>query len=133
MIGLDTNVLVRYITQDDPAQSRLVSRVLDERVTQDDPGFVSVATVLELVWVLQSHYEASREDIFMSLEELLTDARFAVQHEGAVWRALDEFELAGSTDFSDALIAALGLEGGCDATLTFDKKASRIEGMELLR
>ena len=133
MIGLDTNVLVRYVTQDDPAQSRLVARTLDARVTLEQPGFVCIVTVIELVWVLQAHYSASREDIAVAIEELLSDARFRVQHESAVWRALDEFSLTSSTDFADALIAALGQEQGCKTTLTFDKKAARIPGMELLK
>ena len=132
MIGLDTNVLVRYVTQDDSAQSRLVARTLDARVTPEQPGFISIVTATELVWVLQANYGATRADISMTMDELLSDARFIIQHESALWRALDEFGRSASTDFADALICALGQEKGCAMTLTFDKKAARIEGVELI-
>lgn len=132
MIGLDTNVLVRYVTQDDPAQARIVARTLDTRITAEHPGFISIATAIELVWVLQANYGASRADISMTMDEFLSDARFIVQHESALWRALDEYGLNASSDFADALIAALGQERGCTSTLTFDKKAARIPGMALI-
>ena len=133
MIGLDTNLLVRYVTQDDAVQSRRVSRALDQRLSVRQPGFVSIVALTELVWVLQGRFGATRAEICATLEELLTDERFRVQHEGAVWRALDEFELSTRADFADALIAALGQEQGCTSTLTFDRRASRIPGMELLK
>ena len=132
MIGLDTNVLVRYVTQDDPAQSRIVAKTLDTRITLEHPGFISIATAIELVWVLQTNYGASRADISTTLDEFLSDARFILQHEGALWRALEEFGRNTSTDFADVLVCALGQEKGCTSTLTFDKKAARIEGMELI-
>mgnify|MGYP001598707271 FL=1 len=131
MIGIDTSVLVRYFTADDSKQFALVRRFLEERLDQAAPGHVSLVVLTELVWVLVSRYSASRDEVVAVLEELLADARLRVQDAMAVWAAVDEFE-ATSADFADALIVAVDREHGCERTVTLDRDAARIEGMELL-
>jgi len=131
LIGIDTNVLVRYFTQDDEAQGALARRFMERRITRDRPGFVSLVALAELVWVLRSGYRATREEIVHVVEQMLAHAALVVQEASSVWLALDEYELS-SADFSDALIAALGAGEGCGSTVTFDVKASRISAMELL-
>ena len=131
MIGVDTNVLVRYFTQDDPKQFARVRRFLEGRLREDSPGHVSLVVLTELVWVLVSRYSASRGEVVLVVEELLADSRLRVQDAMAVWAAVDEFE-ATSADFADALIVAVDREHGCERTVTLDRRAARIEGMELL-
>lgn len=132
MIGIDTNVLVRYITQDDPAQAALARRFVEKTISPERPGHVSLVVLAELVWVLRTRYGASRGEIVGAVEELLADPRLCLQEEDAVWRAVDEYELE-SVDFADALIAAIDREQGCTHTVTFDKAALRIAGMTLLQ
>ena len=132
MIGIDTNVLVRYITQDDPAQAALARRFVEKTISPERPGHVSLVVLAELVWVLRTRYGASRGEIVDAVEELLADPRLCVQEADAVWRAVDEYELE-SVDFADALIAAIDREQGCTHTVTFDKAALRIAGMTLLQ
>lgn len=131
LIGIDTNVLVRYFTQDDTKPFAPVRRFLEKRLHEDAPGHVSLVVLAELVWVLVSRYSASRNEVVAVLEELLADSRLRVQDAMAVWAAVDEFE-ATSVDFADALIVAVDREHGCERTVTLDRRAARIEGMELL-
>ena len=132
MIGIDTNVLVRYITQDDPVQAALARRFVERTISPERCGHVSLVVLAELVWVLRTRYGASRDEIASAVEELLADPRLCVQEEDAVWRAVDEYDLEG-VDFADALIAAIDREQGCTHTVTFDKAALKIAGMTLLQ
>ena len=132
MIGIDTNVLVRYFTQDHPAQAALAGRFMERDISPDEPAHVSLIALAELVWVLRTRYAAERSEIMTTVETLLSDPRFRLQSESAVWLALDEYELA-NVGFTDALIAALDREHGCTHTVTFDKRAAKAEGMVLLQ
>ncbi|CAN5275649.1 type II toxin-antitoxin system VapC family toxin [soil metagenome] len=132
MIGIDTNVLVRYVAQDDATQAAIATRFIEETLSREQPGHISLVALAELVWVLRTRYDASRPEIARTLEVLLTAPRLRVQDEAAVWIAVDEYD-AGPADFADALIAALGRVHGCSHTVTFDRKATRITGMTLLQ
>jgi len=127
MIGLDTNVLVRYFTQDDPVQSRIANAFM-ARLSTDDPGFVSVIVVVEVVWVLESVYRLSDMEIAAVIEQLLQAEALFVDCEKEVYTALAALR-GGMGSFADALIAALGARAGCSATVTFDLKALRIPGV----
>jgi predicted nucleic-acid-binding protein len=130
MIGLDTNVVLRYLTQDDPVQSAKAAHLLERQLTPHRPGFISLVTIAEVVWTLASNYDLSKREIAQILEGFLGAPNIVVQNEqevDAAMIALDE-----GSDFADALIAALGTWAGCSRTLTFDRKATRIEGFELL-
>ena len=132
MIGIDTNILVRYITQDDARQAALAVRFIEGTLSAAEPGHASLVTLAELAWVLRSNYAATPEEVAGAMTLLLTDARFVVQAKSAVWAALDMYR-DGGVDFGDTLIAALDRDAGCARTMTFDTKATRIPGMTLLR
>ena len=85
MIGLDTNVLVRYVTQDDPVQSAKASQLI-ESLTAASPGFVSLVTLTELVWVLQSCYQSAKSEVVMVLETLLHTRELTVEHADIIWQ-----------------------------------------------
>lgn len=129
MIGLDTNVLVRYAAQDDPDQSSKAGAVIDG-LSEDNPGFVSLVVVAEVTWVLRRAYRASDATIATVIASLLDTTEVTVQEHDAVRRALDR--TGASTEFTDALIAELGHRAGCTHTVTFDRNAARLPHMELL-
>ena len=131
MNGLDTNILIRYLTQDDPIQSPKATKIIERRFTQEDPGFISLVTMAETVWVLGSVYELPDTEIADTVERILQADTLAVQNEQQVFTAMVTLR-RGWGAFSDALIGALGAWAGCDSTLTFDKKAIRLAGFELL-
>ena len=125
MIGLDTNVLVRYLVQDDPEQSALAVEAIETRCTPAEPGFISQIVLCELVWVLEQSYQQSREQVASILEKLMKTSSFSFENLPLVWRALQDYR-AVAVDFADAVIAQKHAENGCATTLTFDKKAARL-------
>jgi len=131
MTGLDTNILVRYIMQDDPAQSPKAARMIERRLTPEAPGFISLATMLETTWVLANVFGLSNRQIALAIERMLQTTTFVIQNEREVHSAMMILE-SGHGSFDDALIAALGLWAGCTSTLTLDRKASRLPGFELI-
>jgi predicted nucleic-acid-binding protein len=131
MIGLDTNVLVRYLTQDDPVQSPKATEILERQLNEDNTGFVSVVTMVETVWVLERAYRLKAREIAAAVERMLQAEALAVESEQEVFTAMIALkEETGS--FADALIAALGTKAGCSHTLTFDRDASRLQGFRLV-
>lgn len=130
MIGLDANIVVRYVMQDDARQAPRASRLL-ESMTAQEPGFVSVVTVVELVWVLESSYELAREQVGNVLEGLLAPREIVVDRSEFVGQALRAY-LSGKADLADALIERIGHQAGCKRTMTFDALGARDAGMVLL-
>lgn len=131
MIGLDTNILVRYVAQDDAVQSALATEIIEDRLTEEHPGFISLVTMAETVWVLDRSYGLSTAEIAGAVERILQTDILSVQNEQEVFTSMVALK-AGTGSFSDALISALGTRAGCAATLTFDKKAARLKGFELV-
>ena len=131
MIGLDTNVLVRYIMQDDPSQSPKATRLI-ERLTTDEPGFIPLVAIIELVWVLSSSYRLDREQVSSALELLLRSKELIVDRADQVMRAQARFR-SGGTDFADCLIERIAHAAGCQATMTFDAGAAKSAGMTLVK
>ncbi len=131
MIALDTNVLVRYLAQDDRGQARRATRLIEGSLTADEPGWVPVVALAELVWVMESCYDATRADVAQLLERLLRVKQLRFQHVDAAWQALRLFR-AGKADFADCLIQRLSMEAGCSSIVTFDQAAARGAGMTLL-
>ncbi len=130
MIGLDTNVLLRYLVQDDAAQSARATEIVG-RLTEEEPGFVSLVSILEIVWMLKSLYQRSRQEIANDIEMLLAADTLEVQNEQEVYTAVVALR-NGSGTFEDALIGSLGVWRGCSATLTFDEDAAkRLHGFHL--
>ena len=130
MIGLDTNIIVRYLTQDDPVQSPVATEIMEQRLSEDNPGFVSIVAVVETVWVLDRAYGLTPQEVAAAVERLLQADTLVVENEQDVFTAMIALkEERGS--FADALIAALGARAGCEHTLTFDRKALRLPGFAL--
>jgi predicted nucleic-acid-binding protein len=130
MIGLDTNVIVRYFAQDHEQQSARASSVLDA-LTNDEPGFISTVTLIEMVWVMQGAYKASKAEIVQILQQLLQTREIIVQDADVALQALSRFA-ASKAGFADCLIERIGHRHGCDATVTFDVDAAETAGMRRL-
>jgi predicted nucleic-acid-binding protein len=131
MIGLDTNVIVRYLAQDDPVQSPRVSAVVERQLTEQEPGFVSVVAMVETAWVLKRAYKVSDQEIVRAVERLLQSDVLVVENEQEVFTAMIALK-EGRGTFLDALIGALGAKAGCSCTLTFDRKSLRLAEFELV-
>jgi predicted nucleic-acid-binding protein len=131
MIGLDTNILVRYLTQDDPVQSPKATELIERRLTQDNPGFISLVAVAETAWVLERAYGFADADIAAVIERVLEADELVVQSEREVFTAMIALK-EGRGSFPDALIGALGAKAGCTGTLTFDQKALRLPGFKVV-
>lgn len=129
MIGLDTNVLVRYLTLDDPGQTALATDIFDS-LTTDSPGFVSLVVIVELVWVLESVYDFRKDRIIETLDAILRSQDLAVERADAVRQALRRFA-ASRADFADCLIERCCQDAECKYTVTFDRKAAAA-GMRLI-
>jgi len=130
MIGLDSNVLIRYLTQDDPIQSAKATEIMERRLTERDPGFVSIVAMAEIVWVLDRAYDLTPRQIAAAIERMLQTDALVVEQERQVFTAMVAFR-EGRGAFADALIAELGTRAGCGHTLTFDRKALRLPGFRL--
>jgi predicted nucleic-acid-binding protein len=128
--GLDTNILVRFFAKDDPQQTPKARAVLSS-LTTAEPGWVGVATILELVWVMTSTIGVGRDTVAQILAELLTRETIVVERAETIEKALQSFR-RGRADFADCLIAASAKAAGCKQTVTFDRIAARDAGMELI-
>ena len=131
MIGLDTNVLVRYIMQDDAKQASKATNLL-ESLTNEEPGFVSLVSVVELGWVFSSCYDLDRQQVAQALELLLRTKTVVIDRADEVIKALRVFK-ASSADFADCLIERTSASAGCIKTMTFDVGAAKAAGMTLLQ
>jgi predicted nucleic-acid-binding protein len=131
MIGLDTNILVRFMAKDDPVQSPIAARLINRGSDSGDPFFVNHVVLCELVWVMESCYGMDRQWIEDIIERVLETVDFLVEDKDSALEALREYK-RGGLDYSDCLIGRKNLRLGCEATLTFDGKASKLPGFRLL-
>jgi len=122
MVALDTNVIVRYIAQDDPLQSKAATRVFEEIVSDENHGFITSIAMCETIWVLARAYGQPREKLAQIIETLLKADNLDLEHRDLVWRAREDF-LHGKADFSDYLLARIGKAQGASTTLSFDSNA----------
>lgn len=127
MLGLDTNVLVRYLVRDDQQQFEKARRLIERGADKGEPVLVSLLVLLETEWVLRSRYELSKPEIVSALSTLLDVADLAIEDEPAVEHALYSWK-ESAADFADCLIGARNRRLGCEATATFDAKALRLAG-----
>ena len=130
MIGLDTNVIVRYFAQDHEKQSAAASSLIDS-LTVEEPGFISTVTLVEMVWVMQGAYKASKSEIVQILQKLLQTRELIVQDADIAFQALSRYADA-KTGFADCLIERIGHRHGCTDTVTFDVNAAETAGMRHL-
>jgi predicted nucleic-acid-binding protein len=131
MIGLDTNVLVRYLTHDNEAQYAKVTGFIDAATKQGEHFLVSTVVLCELVWVLETAYDYSREEIAGALEQMFSTAQFEIERLDDARQALGDFR-ATKADFSDALIGRVNRSLGAENTVTFDRDLKGIETFLLL-
>ena len=131
MIGLDTNVVIRYLVQDDKKQSAAATRFIEKSLSTDVPGYINHITLCEIVWVLQRCYDVTEQQLRDIIEGLLTTKQLIVENVEVAWKALRAYD-ANSADFCDALIGQANVQSGCEHTVTFDKKAASLPGFDLL-
>ncbi|KKI40101.1 twitching motility protein PilT [Burkholderia vietnamiensis] len=131
MIGLDTNVLVRYFAQDDEAQSKKATALL-ESLSPERPGYVSLVALIELVWVLGRCYGVEREQMKDIVESMIGTKELVVESADTVRMALRVFA-SSKADFADCLIERSGHVAACEYTATFDVSASKVAGMQLIK
>tara|TARA_R110002072_G_scaffold2173_4_gene18039 strand:- start:4317 stop:4715 length:399 start_codon:yes stop_codon:yes gene_type:complete len=130
VIALDTNVLVRFLVQDDPDQARLAGDVMDQ-LTDAAPGFVGREVLVELVWVLERAYRLDRAEIAEVLDGLLASTDLVIEGADQVGPALELYRKEGF-GFADLMIDAAARRAGASVVVTFDRKAARLPGMRLL-
>jgi len=129
MIGLDSNILVRYVTQDDPVQAAQATEVIEHRLSDHEAGFISVVAIAETVWVLGRFYRFRSEQIVDAIEHILQAETLVVENEREVFAAMSALK-EGRGSFADALIGALCAKAGCSRVVTFDEGALRLPGFE---
>lgn len=126
MLGVDTNVLVRYILQDDLKQAQQATNFLENECSENIPAFINGIVMCELVWVLESAYEYPKESIASVIEQILRTRQFHIHEPEILWQSLHGYKHNGA-DFADNYIASLNAHHGCEYTVTFDKRASRLK------
>ncbi len=130
MIGLNTNILVRFLVQDEPLQLNKADHLI-AGLSISQPGYISLIVLAELVWVLRNIYRVKKIDILRTLWALARVNNIVLEQAGAVLKAIHLFRTSGA-DFADCLIAVAGMRANCAYTSTFDRKAARLPGMRLL-
>ena len=130
MIGLDTNVLVRYIAQDDIKQSALATNLINS-LTKESPGFITLVSVVELVWVMQSCYQSTKQEVVKILETLTATRELMIENSETVIKAIRVFSNS-KADFSDCLIERSANKAGCEYSATFDVDAIKHVGFKSL-
>lgn len=135
MIGMDSNVLVRYLAQDDARQSAIATRLIDKELSASNPGFISLMVLVEVCWVLKRLYAATQSELADTLNDFLGAAQFQVERREVVQAATQRFssQKDAKVGITDLLIAEVARNQGCTHTVSFDKGAVRSAGMVLLK
>lgn len=125
MIGLDTNVIVRYLVQDDPKQSKKANHIIESAIAASEYLWLSQITLCEVVWVLERCYDLSKKELLHILKTILQIQQIRIEFDSIVRQALSDFESHSKVDFSDCLIGRQNAFHGCVCTYTFDKDAAK--------
>lgn len=131
MTGIDTNILVRYIVQDDAAQTPTATAFVERYCTVQTPGWISCIVLSEFAWLLARGYRYAKADVVKVLRLLLSTKQLRVESEMQAWLALRDYQ-QGSADYPDYLIAYRNRQQGCTQTVTFDRKAAKHPFFEML-
>ena len=131
MIGLDTNVLVRYLTQDDVAQARKADALIAEAAASRDRCVIGPVVLCELVWVLRDAYETPKDELVTTLERILATQQFEILEKDRVREALEAYRM-GRADFADCVIGVTNQAAGCSETATFDRRLRGARGFRVL-
>jgi predicted nucleic-acid-binding protein len=132
LIGLDSNVVIRYLVQDDIKQSARATTFMERELSAGEPGLLTHIVLCEIVWVLEDRYNLARAQIGEILEGLFSAKQIALEDAQLAWQALREFN-RNAVDFSDALIGLVAEKLGCARSVTFDKNAAKLAQFALLR
>ena len=132
MIGIDTNILVRYLVQDDPAQAKSATRLIEGTCTKDDPGFLNHLVLCETMWVLEGCYKQPKDILVKTIEQILRVAQLRVDEPQVVWQALEDYR-NDQADFADYLLSRINHSKNCRTTMTFDRQASKSSSFTLLK
>ena len=127
MLGVDTNVLVRYLMRDDQAQFDAARRLIGREASRDESVLVGLLVLLETEWVLRSRYKLAKVEILTAFSALLETAELVFEDEPAVEEALYSWK-ESTAEFADCLIETRHRRLGCRATATFDSKALKLAG-----
>jgi predicted nucleic-acid-binding protein len=127
MIGLDANLLLRMIVNDEPQQRVRAETLIEAECSRDNPGFVNSVTLCEIVWTLKVSYGFDRRAIANAVSDLLASTDVRLEWEREVAAALEVYARSG-VDFADLLVAEINRARGCSATATFDRKAAKLAG-----
>ena len=128
MIAIDTNILLRHLVEPESAQGLLATELLERTISRDNPGFIGIVVLVEIIWLLQSRYHVTLPEMRSAVAELISLPQWVVEHEAAVRAALR----SSRDDIADLLVHEIGRQAGCAKTITFDNKFARLEGVELL-
>ena len=131
MIGIDTNILARYLAEDDEIQTSLAVNLIEKKISAKEPAFISLIVLVEVVWVFKGCYQLNKIDLCKLVRVILETKQFKVEKADLAYRALKLYE-SGNGDFSDALISTICRENECLEIFTFDKKAKTV-GMTILQ
>jgi len=129
--GLDTNVLVRYLTQDDEGQAEAAAKTIEGAAAKGEKMLIQPIILCELVWVLESAYEFPKTDLLRALEGVLRIAQFEIAEKDTVWQALSDYR-QGKGDFSDYYLGRANEKAGAAITLTFDKTLRGLPRFQVL-
>ncbi len=131
MKAVDTNVLVRYLVKDDAGQYRAAAAFFDAASKSGMTVRIDAIVLCELIWVLRSSYEYSRDELAELIERLLTTEELEIEDSDSAWLALEDYR-ATRADFADCLIGRRNLRAGCDTTVSFDGRLKDLESSALL-
>ena len=131
MIGIDTNVLVRYITQDDENQATIATEFIENYCSSGNKIFINHIVICELVWVLKKCYKISKPKTITIIEYILKISQFSIENPQIIWQALSDYK-KGPADFADYVVSRTNKFHNCDETVTFDQKAGKSKGFALL-
>lgn len=131
MKGADTNVIIRYIVEDDHAQTRQAARIIEAAARDQQPLFVSLPVVCEIAWVLTAAYRLPRTSAANALQAVVDSGSFTVEREEWVQESLDRYR-TGRAGFADYLIGVVAREHGCEEVYTFDRRLRGAQGFRVL-
>ncbi len=131
MIGLDTNVFIRYLVQDDELQAQLATDLIENQCSKENPALINEIILCEIVWVLKRAYRYDKAVILAIIKQLLSSNEIYISSHAEAWAAYHDYEY-GNADFSDYFIARINQKFGCPCTFSFDKKACKSDHIKLL-
>ena len=131
MKALDTNLLARYLRDDDPIQSKRAAHFIQRAIRQNQPLYVNHVALCELIWVLTAVYEHHKDEIAEMIETILLTEQFSFEDKPTIESALQDYKDTNA-DFADCLIGRRNRAAGCASTLTFDRRLKGVDTFEVL-